>query len=340
MIARARVYLDGKISLDVDKPQDLAVLAFVADVEAEGGYPDALLDRLARAKDALPPSGRALLLHALALGHGDPAIRSDLARSLEAVLRIDGAAARAATPEGETYDALLDSDTRTTALILRAFVASNPDHPLVSRLAAGVLEGRRGGRFRTTQEAAWALLALDALRRAHPLPANVVEGRVYLGETLFAGIEPRSVTAMSFNLPAARLLAGEPLTFAASGGGTLHYHARLRFARRAAPRWIRSRRGSSCRGRCDRSTWAAAVQASPARFTAGDLVQVEIAVATPSPCAASWRSRRRCRAGSEQADADLRQGARGSARSSRGRSAGASCATTGWCTSSTTCPRG
>jgi alpha-2-macroglobulin len=279
-LSRARAYLAGKIAPGADAPEDLALAAFVADVEAEDGHPDAaLLDRLGKARAALPPSGRALLLHALALGHGDPAIRSDLARSLEAVLRIDGAAARAATPEGENYDALLDSDTRTTALILRAFVAEAPDHPLVSRLGVGLLEARRGGRWRTTHEAAWALLALDALRRAHPPASAGLDARAFLGETLLAETPLSGAKAMSFEVPAAQLLGGQPLTFAASGGGTLHYHARLRFARREAP--AEPVEAGFFLGRVERSPGRGA--GKPGTFTVGDLVQVELTVATPSP---------------------------------------------------------
>jgi uncharacterized protein YfaS (alpha-2-macroglobulin family) len=303
-LARARAYLDAQMARAADAPELLALSAFVADVEAEDGRPDAaLLDRLVKARERLPPSGRALLLHALAVGKGDAAVRSDLVRSLEAVLRVDGAVARAVTPQGEGYDALLDSDTRTTAMILRALVASDPDHPLVPRLAAGLLEARRGGRYRTTQEAAWALLALDALRRAHPPPPSGVEARAFLGDDLLADTTLRGAKAMSFAVPAAQILGGDALTFAAGGGGTLHYHARLRFARRDPPADPVEAGFFLARQVTPLGRAAPLARA----LTAGDLVQVELSVGTPSP--------RRFVAvesplpgGLEPADADLRLG--------------------------------
>src|SRR5262249_47685990 len=135
--------------------------------------------RLAAARDRLPPSGQALLLHALALAGREPEAQRDLARSLEAALRLDGPAARAVVADPASS---FESDTRTTAMILRAFVAHAPDHPLVPRLARGLLSLRHNGSFRTTQDAAWALLSLDALRRSRPPGPLGLDARIFLGD--------------------------------------------------------------------------------------------------------------------------------------------------------------
>ncbi|MFT3770713.1 MAG: MG2 domain-containing protein [Minicystis sp.] len=188
---RARAYLREAMAPAPDgEAARLALAAFVADINAEGGHPDAeLTAHLFAARDRLPPFSRALLLHALALAKSDPSHLKDLTRDLEAVLRLDGASARAVVESH--LDRTFDSDTRTTAMILRALVAVDPAHPLVPRLARGLLEARRGGRFRTTHEAAWALLALDDVRRARPAPAGDTTARVFLGDALLREVDLR-----------------------------------------------------------------------------------------------------------------------------------------------------
>ena len=60
----------------------------------------------------------------------------------------------------------MDSESRTTGLVLRALLALNPKHALGSKLAMGLLAQRKGGTWRSTQETAWALLSLDDYRKA------------------------------------------------------------------------------------------------------------------------------------------------------------------------------
>src|SRR5262249_60378189 len=94
----------------------------------------------------------------------DPPITQKLASELEGHLRLDADTARAVVNEGDRYAVLMDSDTRTSALVLRALLAARPSHPLGARLARGLLAVRRGGQCRNTQETAWTLLALAAFR--------------------------------------------------------------------------------------------------------------------------------------------------------------------------------
>jgi uncharacterized protein YfaS (alpha-2-macroglobulin family) len=276
---RGRAFLLAALAGKEDgPPADLALAAFLVDLAAEDGHPDKVLSaRLVAARDRLPPFGQALLLHALSVAGQAPDARRDLARSLETFVRLDGASARAVVLD--PIRPLFDTDSRTTAMILRAFVADAPSHPLVPRLARGLLAQRRNGRFRTTQDAAWALLALDALRRASPKPtvdAHVFLGPKSLGEARLGG----GVVAQTFQVPMSGLLGsgGQLLTFTAAGG-TLHYDARLRFGRARLPATPEEA------GIFVRRTVRPLGPGPRARgtFVAGELVQVVLDVMTPSP---------------------------------------------------------
>jgi uncharacterized protein YfaS (alpha-2-macroglobulin family) len=295
--ARARAYLAGEGLRD-----DLALAAFLVDLAAEDGRPDAALtDRLLAARATLPPVAQAELLRALAITQKEPEVRRDLLRALESVVRLDGAAARAviAHPSAD----ILDSDARTTAMILRAIVAADPAHPLAPRLVRGLLEGRRGGRFRSTHEAAWALLALDAFRRARPEASGDLDARVFLGDALVR--EARAGKLTGFGVPMRDLLAarGQPLTFANDGAGTLHYQARLRFARAALP--AEPEESGMFLRRTVRPLNASARPAGA--FRAGEMAEVELVLVTPSPRSAVVVESP-LPGGFEAVDADLRLG--------------------------------
>jgi hypothetical protein len=297
-LSRARAYLrehtGPRTPNTHENEDDLAFTAFVVDVLAATGEVDTeCVDRLFEARFRLPTFARALLLHALAVTRpSDPRVAT-LARDLEGRVQIDGPVARARSVDRASPAPLLDSPVRTSAFTLRALLAVDPDHPLAARLAAGLLADRRGGAWRTTHETAWALLALDALRAAHPtLPARF-DARVFLGQTLLgeatfqAPIAPPSVT---FTVPTARLRAagGAPLTFAVAGTGQLSYEARLTYARADLPSdpidagffAQRSLRPLAGAGEVPGATIPAR---SDRALTAGDLVLGEIEIVTAAP---------------------------------------------------------
>lgn len=296
--ARARAYLAARIAEDGGD----RIAAFVADLDALDGRPDREAHaRLFAAREALPAEARASLLHAMALSKDDPAKIRALAGEAESLVRLDGAAARVVVQRSP--GAILASDTRATALLLRALVAAEPAHPLIPRLARGLLESRRRGRFRTTHDAAWALLALDDLRRARP-SAPQVSARVFLGDTLIHDQAIPSGRQISFGVPVRGLIesAGQPLTFAADG--PLYYHATLRFAPRELPA-IPAEGGMILRRALrslDDTTPAVGLT-----FHAGDLVLVQLDLITPSPRSAVVVDAP-LPGGFEPADADLRLG--------------------------------
>jgi len=54
----------------------------------------------------------------------------------------------------------LNTDTRTTSIVLAAFARLMPDHPLLPQVVRWLMLTREAGRWATTQENAWAIIAL------------------------------------------------------------------------------------------------------------------------------------------------------------------------------------
>ncbi len=281
--------------------------AFALDVLAEVGEPDpGAMTRLFEGREKLPLVAKAWLLHAMATsqakGGEQPAEaaaqrKADLAalrKEVASSLRLDGPAARAPAEDAAATGALFDSPLRTSALVLRALVAADPHEPLASSLARGLIADRVGGRWRTTQESAWALLALEDYRRAQEATPPSFRARAFVGnelltESFFRGASVGAKTSVPpekvFGSPGARLV------FDLRGKGTLFYEARLSFARREPPktpveagffveRVLRPAAPPSTRGDAADAP-PAALGPGLAEAREGELVVVEALVATP-----------------------------------------------------------
>jgi len=280
-------------------PAEWATAALMADTLAALDQPDPeYTAQLFAERAKLPSFARALLLHAAtaapaATGKTDPALIDTLARELEALISLHGNKAQVADPARETLWELFDSEARTEALALWALLARDPGHPLAEPLARGLLERREAGRWKSTQESAYALLALDAYRRAREAEGPHFQAAAWFGrERLFqAGFEGPSTLAKSHAIPMAALrqLSGN-LTFEKQGPGTLFYEARLAYAPVRLPDAPLERGFSLQKSwrRVDVGSLPSALAApfdpaaSPASFAGGDLVLVDVVVGAPS----------------------------------------------------------
>lgn len=271
-----------------------ATAALMADTLAALGQPDPQYTAQLFAERAkLPVFARAILLHAAVTGKADAALIDALARELEALVSLHGNKAQLADAEGERLWELFDSAARSEALALWALLAKDPKHPLAEPLARGLLERRQAGRWQSTQESAYALLALDAYRRAAEAEAPRFDAAVWFGrEPLFqAGFSDGAAVAKTHSIPMAALrqLSGN-LTFEKQGAGSLFYEARLAYAPIALPS-APLERGLSLQKslrRVDAGSLASALAAPfdaaarPASFAGGDLVLVDVVVGAPS----------------------------------------------------------
>jgi uncharacterized protein YfaS (alpha-2-macroglobulin family) len=272
----------------------LAAGPFLVEALAMAGSPDpGRATWLFERREKLPLFSQAVLLHAMALGKADPVSVDKLVTEIEGRVRLDGNVARVAENTGDRYATLMDSDARTSALVLRALLAAKPDHPLASRLAMGLLAARKGGTWRNTQETAWSLLSLDEYRKAQEKTEPDFVAHAFIGEAEIqsAPFHGRSLAQPRSQIPAARLVAaaGAPLGFTVEGKGRLFYEARLVYARKALPKdnlergfFIkRTLRPVTAEGLADALKTFPEVGARS--FRGGDLVLADVVVVTPSP---------------------------------------------------------
>ncbi len=270
--------------------------AFVLDVLATSGSPDpGYTNQLYDKRADLPLFARALLAHAIVGAKMDKKQAGELLRDVESHLRVTPTGATVTENVGDEYASLMDSEARTTALVLRALVAMDPKHPLAARVAKGLLGMRHGGAWRSPQETAWALLALDDYRHAQEGEAPDFEAKVTLHDRslLVAPFHERSVHAASATVSAADLLATPAadgaLGFQLDGTGTLFYEARLRYARRQMPTDALDRGFSvrkvvrSIRPEALRRALATVPDVTATEAKAGDMVLVDLIVVTPDP---------------------------------------------------------
>ncbi|MBK6516621.1 MAG: Ig-like domain-containing protein [Polyangiaceae bacterium] len=282
-------------SLDSGDPLFSAnVGPFVLYVLAELGKPDpGRAATLFADRAKLPLYSKALLTSAMALGKADEASVADLVKDLEASIRLDGNLARTAENLGDDYAVYLDSDARTSALVLRALLHAKPSHPLAPNLAMGLLAGRDGGQFRSTQEGAWALLALGDYRKAQEAAEPNFSAQVFFGDALVSEQEFRGRSVVpqikSFATKDLASQKGSILSMRVDGQGKLFYEARLKYARKTLPTDVIDR-GFYVEHRLRKVTpdtldevLATVPDATLETFQGGDLILADVLVVTPKP---------------------------------------------------------
>lgn len=175
------------------------------------------------------------------------------------------------------------SDTRTTAIALLLLAARTPDHPYVGKLSRWLAAQRdRSGGYRTTQEAAFVLLALAELLTTKELETPNFTATVALADTILASetFRGRSLTRTTAHFPLSALRADAvptALTFTKQGRGVLYYSASLRY------RPLRSDLDAMERG-ITVQRWLEPWQETRTitAVAAGSLVKVKVRIATPA----------------------------------------------------------
>lgn len=293
-IKDATAYLRRALPTMQKDPYTFASAPFVLDVLAENGEPDpGFISQIYAKRAELPLFARAQLLHAMVLSKSEGELVEKLLAEIEGQVRLDGNTAHAVANEGDRYAVLMDSEARTSALVLRGILAARPAHALASKLAMGLLAVRRGGTWRNTQETAWSLLALDDYRKAQEKVEPDFTAHVFLGEAeLFrAAFHGRSLENPKTHVPTAGLVAGSgaALSFDVEGQGRLFYEARLRYATRVLPPKGLDRgffikktlRAVSAEGL--EEALKIVPEKGTSSFKGGDLILADVIVVTPSP---------------------------------------------------------
>ena len=170
-----------------------------------------------------------------------------LTREISDSLRVDGTWAHAEEQLHRGYQVMMHSNDRTTAMVLLSLLEAEPAHPMIPRLVAWFLQGRQTARFRNTQEAAWALMALWDYARIIEKDVPDFEAGVWMGgkRILSARFSGRSLQPRDERIPMEQLLAvagrtAQDMVIAKRGTGILYYVARLRYARTRLPETSRN----------------------------------------------------------------------------------------------------
>jgi uncharacterized protein YfaS (alpha-2-macroglobulin family) len=261
----------------------LETQVFAAWVAARSGRPHVSnYGRYFEQRSKLPLFGQALLADTLFVGGGDRGRAKLLLQELLNHAKESGRGLHLEEVHGATHATLFHSDTRTTGVLLLALTDIQPDHPYVGKMAQYLLSVREGdGQWRSTQEAAFSLLALAEVVRTKEkdtpdFVASVKSGDKELLRETFKGrsLQPKVATV---GIPALQGLGDKaPLAFSKEGQGVLYYSATLRYAPVKLPttplerglfvqRWF--------------EPWQGGGQAT--RYAAGDLVRVRLRVASP-----------------------------------------------------------
>jgi len=129
----------------------------------------------------------------------------------------------------------MNTDLRTTAIVLYAFNRLRPDDPLLPQAVRWLMNARQSGRWSTTQENAWAIIALTGWMENSGELEGVYDWQVTLnGEELGAGSVDRANVDEAISLQAQ---VADLLRYEANGlqlgrsndSGQLYYTAQLRY---------------------------------------------------------------------------------------------------------------
>lgn len=184
-------------------------------------------------RQQLPLYARAFLL--LALHRQDPAAPEVRVLLDELLGNIEELPGTAHAHESWAYsgDEYFASDGRSDAIVLMALLRVDPEHALVTKLARGLLERRIGGKWRNTQENAYALVALTDFARVHEAVLPDLRARAWVGATnvLDVAFKGRELLTRTATTPMAKLLGLSqgtgnellPVILQRSGQGRLYY---------------------------------------------------------------------------------------------------------------------
>ncbi len=234
-LQRGLAYLQGTLreTANLNQYYEYNLQAFVLYVLGEGGRGDtARVSQLYDARDKLSLYARALL--ALAIGRAD---KQD-ARLKTLFADLNGKVIQSATGahwEEQYVDWwAMNTDTRSTAIILSAMAQLDPSSALAPNVVRWLMVSRTNGIWNTTQETAWALIALTDWARATGELRADYEYTALLNDR---GIASGRATAQTITrtttveTPIAALLrdTGNRLTILRGDGpGRLYYSAHLK----------------------------------------------------------------------------------------------------------------
>jgi hypothetical protein len=243
VMQQAATYLKGSLrgTRDVEQHYQANQRAFILYVLAEAENPDtSRMVTLFEQRAMLDTFGKAYL----AMGFG--LLGEDYQKNVDTLLSdITGKAIISATgahwEEARQDYYAMNTDTRSTAIVLAALSRLDPDHALASNAVRWLMAVRKDGYWETTQETAWSLIALtDWMVATGELEGEYDWQVVVNGETLGEGSVARANIdeSVKLQIAVAELLADQANRVVIErsapagekyGSGVLYYSMYLRY---------------------------------------------------------------------------------------------------------------
>ena len=290
---RALDYLAATLPSHLKSEMGTLPQAFALYVLAEAGraLPEGTGDALYAARTRLDVTGRAYL--ALALGMEDSGDRR--AAALLEELRADAEITATGARWEATTPRYWVTTPRATAIALLAFARLAPEDPLLPQATRWLMVARQASRWGTTQENAWAILALtEVMLATGELQGDYAWGAAFNAQVLGEGrATPQTLRETTvFTVPAASMLRDWPNALEISRGegeGVLYYTADLALYRPAEEVQAESRGMVVQRRYCAVASLAPAGTTGEALPTCvpvssarpGDLVEVRLTLVVP-----------------------------------------------------------
>lgn len=265
-------------------PQALALYVLT---EVGHTWPEGVDAALYESRESLEVTARAYLTLALGLSNPEDPRVATLLDSLRADVSLTASGAHWESAAAETWVTW----TRATSVVLDVLARLAPDDPLVPQATRWLMVARQNDRWETTQETAWAVMALmDVARATGELEADYAWGLALNGEPIEEGTVTaenlRQTTEHVISIDALSTRWPNALEIARDGGaGTLYYTADLKLYLPAETLQAESRGVTVQRSYCVPDLPHDAEGLSPCtpvtRVRPGDLVEVRLTLVLP-----------------------------------------------------------
>ena len=201
---------------------------------AIAGRPDhGYMQSLYARKDTIPLFAKAYLLKALHATGGYQGLVDELVRQLSNMAKISQTSAHFEERDDFGNSWCWNSNARTTALILQAFVETQPENNLVPRMVRWLIDQQKVGRWRTTQENLYVVDALATYVRFYEKdePNFRAEVRIAGGTFMTELFRGRSFATKEKSIALSELVLGAeyPIDILRQGAGRLYYTVRMNY---------------------------------------------------------------------------------------------------------------
>ncbi len=196
----------------------------------ETGY----ITRLYNDRFQIPVFGKAMLLKAIRHTRMSRSMEDDLVRDMFNSIKQDSTRAHFEEQDPAGLDWIFYSSVRTSAYVLQAMLETGHEFPQGPRVIRWLMDERKNGRWRSTQENLYVFYALAEYFKRYESEEPDFTATIKLGgrEALRYLFQGRSIEARQVNVPWTDLPMGQEITAAMEkeGSGRFYYGLRMVYA--------------------------------------------------------------------------------------------------------------